>query len=72
MPGLSGGCFDAGTMVTLADGTKKAIEDITTDDYVLSYNTATKTFGESKVTGLFRLNTNQDLVVLNFSDGTEL
>ena len=33
-----GGCIVEGTMITMADGTKKAIEDVHTGDEVLSYD----------------------------------
>ncbi|MBE7018675.1 MAG: hypothetical protein E7413_02205 [Ruminococcaceae bacterium] len=32
------GCFTADTVITMADGTKKAIQDITTEDTILTYN----------------------------------
>ena len=35
-------CFAAGTEITMVDGTKKKIEDISKGDEVLSYNTLTK------------------------------
>ncbi len=36
--GGGGGCFIAGTLVTMGDGAKKAIEDVKVGDQVLSYN----------------------------------
>ncbi len=32
------GCFTADTLITLADGTQKAIKEITTEDRILTYN----------------------------------
>ena len=42
-PGVSnGGCFVAGTKITMADYTEKNIEDIKVGDFVLSYDISTK------------------------------
>ena len=40
--GSKGGCFPAGTLITMADGTKKPIEHIDTTDIVLGF----KKFGQ--------------------------
>jgi hypothetical protein len=56
----------------MADGTLKNIEDITTEDSVLSYNVYDKCFEISKVIRTIKQNNNKDLIVLNFSDGTEV
>lgn len=69
----SSSCFTADTLITLANGSKKAISDITMDDTVLSYNFFT---GEVEETNLALLvNHGEDtypVANLTFSDGTTL
>lgn len=43
-----GSCFPAGTMITMADGTKKPIELVVVGDVVMSYNT----YANEKATGV--------------------
>ena len=50
----------------------KNIEEITTDDYVISYNTEKNCFETSKVLNTIKATTNKELIVLNFSDGTSV
>lgn len=45
-------CFARGTMITLGDGTIKAIENITNKDKILSFNHETGKFDSSKITVL--------------------
>ena len=45
----SGGCLAAGTLITMADGTVKKVEDVTTDDYLLVFNHETGKYEASKV-----------------------
>lgn len=71
-PGLGTLCFDAGTKITLADGSLKNIEDVTTNDSVISYNTEKNCFETSKVVNTIKAATNKELIVLYFSDGTEV
>lgn len=47
--GGGGACFVAGTLVTMADCSHKAIEDITIGDVVLSYDTETHTYVKAEV-----------------------
>src|SRR5262245_9261458 len=53
-PGPGGGCFLAGTRITMADGTKKPIEEIEVGDVVLAYDKAS---GEMKPDPVKRLHT---------------
>ncbi|MCK4634298.1 MAG: right-handed parallel beta-helix repeat-containing protein [Candidatus Aenigmarchaeota archaeon] len=48
-----GGCFLAGTKITMADGNGKNIEDIKIDDYVFSYNLGERKYEKAKVTRTF-------------------
>ena len=61
--GGGGHCFAAGTTITLADGTKKPIEDILPDDWVLSFNPETGETVSARVTRTF---TNDVKILLNF------
>ncbi|MBO0951686.1 Hint domain-containing protein [Fibrella forsythiae] len=45
-------CFGPQSLVTLADGTQKAIVDVREGDLVMSYEAATKTVVTTRVTGL--------------------
>ena len=45
----SGGCLAAGTLITMADGTQKKVEDLTTSDYLLVFNHETGKYEASKV-----------------------
>jgi intein/homing endonuclease len=42
-------CFPAGTKITLADGSEKNIEDLTTDDKLLTYNEKTGILSEGTI-----------------------
>lgn len=53
LPPPPGGCFVAGTLVTLADGTAKVIEDIQVGDMVLSMNVNTHQFVSAEVCEVF-------------------
>ena len=67
----SSGCFAEGTLITLADGTQKPIEEITFEDELLAWDFNTGTYVvtvpsliESYDLGYFRV------INLNFADGT--
>jgi len=66
-----GSCFPAGTMVTMADGTKKAIENVQLGDKVLSYNTYT---GETREGTVLELESpvREGLYTIEFDDGTDI
>ena len=56
--GAGSGCFAEGTQITMADGTKRNIEDIDKGDFVLTIN------GPQKVTNTFIKN-KQDTITIN-------
>jgi len=66
------GCFEAGTKITMADGSLKNIEDIQTGDKVLSYNVYTGTLSTQEVEFPVSLVEPLDNVQLVFNDGTVL
>lgn len=66
-----GNCVSSGTMVTLADGSKKAVEDLTEDDRVLVFNHETGEFEEQGII-FYEADGVDDYNVVNlsFSDGS--
>ncbi|MBO5066462.1 MAG: hypothetical protein J6K51_04430 [Clostridia bacterium] len=66
-------CFTADTFITLADGSKKAISEITSEDTILSYNFFTGEV-EAKAVALLICHGEDTYPVANliFSDGTAL
>jgi len=68
---ISGGCFTAGTKITLEGGTTKNIEDIVEGDEVISFNEATSTIEPKKVVGT-KHPIHNDIVKYHFSNDTEL
>ncbi len=67
------GCFASGTLITLADGTQKPIEELTAEDRILAWDFFTGTLVEEDISLL--VNHGDDLYqvkTLRFSDGTEL
>ena len=64
-------CFPAGTKISLEDGSYKNIEDITTDDVLLTYNNDKKEYGLGKV-GTIRVTTQNKLIHLSTSNGEEI
>lgn len=72
-PAEDGGCFTQDTLITMADGTKKAIRDITAGETVLSYNFFTGEMEETKVSLLVNHGVDTYPVAnLTFCDGTTL
>lgn len=69
----SGACVAKGTLITLADGTQKKVEDLTMDDHLLSFNHIT---GVYESTPLFMVVNHgkhvYDVIRLIFDDDTEL
>ena len=53
-PGPGGGCFLAGTPITMKDGTTKPIETVKVGDKVLSFDFETKQFKPDKVTKVLK------------------
>jgi len=67
----SGGCVAAGTLITLADGTKKKVEELTTDDMLLVFNHETGQLEAANIIFIDSENwTDYEVVNLEFSDGT--
>ena len=67
-----GGCFDAGTKITMADGSVKNIENVMIGDFVLSYNINIQQFIAEKVTGtLIHYNT-INMLDISLEDGSHL
>ena len=65
-------CFIEGTQITLADGSKKAIEDITYDDNLLVWNFYEGKFDVAKPEWIMRPRTASRYNLVKFEDGTEL
>jgi hypothetical protein len=65
-------CLLAGTMISLADGSYKAIEDITYTDSMLSWNFDQGCYAETKAVWIKRGETGSQYNLLTFSDGTTL
>ena len=66
-----GSCVAAGTLITLWDGSKKKVEDITVDDFLLVFNHETGRYDFAKV--LFNdIEPSRDITTINlrFSNGT--
>jgi len=70
--GSSGGCFDTGTKVLMANGKAINIENVKVDDLVMSYNPKTGNMKAVKVNKVFKMNQIRGLVTLTFDDGTTL
>ena len=62
-------CFAAGTLVTMADGTTKPIEEIKIDDKVKSWNEESKELSEANVTEL-KQPSHSDMVIIEFDHTT--
>ena len=65
---LSMCCFNAGTKITMADGTLKNIEDVEIGDYVMSYDLKHKTNYVTRVKGLPKNTNSTDIAILTFSN----
>jgi hypothetical protein len=67
----SSSCITAGTLITLADGTQKKVEDLTMDDVLLVFNHET---GEYEAAGIIFIENDgwkeYNVITLTFSDGT--
>lgn len=62
-------CFPAGTKITLADGTEKNIEELTTDDKLLTYNEKTGELSEGTIGNILKKKEFL-LIQLEAGDGT--
>lgn len=69
----SGGCFADGTLITLADGTQKPIEQIETTDKLRTYNFFTGEYEEQPIALLVNHGyAEYPITNLHYSDGTML
>ena len=67
----SSGCFAEGTLITLADGTQKPIEEITFEDQLLAWDFNTGKYVATVPSLIDRYELSQQNVInLKFSDGT--
>ena len=67
-----GPCLVAGTLMSLANGTQKKIEDITYDDVLTVWNFDLGEQSEARPLWVKRKQTSSAYTLLKFSDGTEL
>ena len=65
-------CFPAGTLISMSDGTKKAIEHITVDDDILVWDFDRGVYAEAKPIWIKVAETSPSYNVLTFSDGSVL
>ena len=70
--GTSGICLLAGTQIALSDGSRKAIEDITYTDKLLSWDFDRGCYAETTALWIKRSETGNQYNLLTFSDGTTL
>lgn len=70
--GKSGICFIKGTMISLSDGTYKAIEDVTYDDMLLVWDFDLGRYAEAKPIWIKVAETESSYNLLTFSDGSTL
>ena len=69
----SNSCVTAGTMVTLADGSQKAVEELTGDEQLLVWNMLTGTFDTAPILFIdFETVAEYEIIELTFSDGTKV
>ncbi len=68
-----GTCFVRGTLVTLADGTKKKVEELLTSDLIRIFNHNTGQFEEGTIAAIVNHGYSYfNVMTLTFSDGTVL
>ena len=70
--GFSGMCLLKGTMISLADGTYKLIEDINNDDLLLTWDFDLGRYAQARPLWIKRVETGTRYNQLTFSDGTVL
>lgn len=72
-PSGDGGCVAEGTLVTLADGSKKPVEKLTGEEMLLAWNLKTGTFDKAKILFIDKdPYKTYETVNLYFSDGTNV
>ena len=67
-----GGCFDAGTKITMANGLIKNIENIQIGDTVMAYNDENQKFEPRIVTKAYIHHNTPAVIDVHFADGTVL
>ena len=70
-PSGGGGCFLPGTLITMADGSKKLIEEISIGDLVMSYDFNSNSLTTDVVSETFKL-TNSDIIEFSLENGESL
>ncbi|MGM9971488.1 MAG: S8 family serine peptidase [Anaeroplasmataceae bacterium] len=69
----SGSCIAEGSKITLADGSKKKVEDLNIDDEVLVWNFKTGKFDSTNLLCIdYDEESIKDVICLKFSDGTKV
>lgn len=69
----SGGCFTPDTLITLADGSQKRIEDVTYDDMLLVWNFNIGAYVTKPASTLINMGEGYfEKITLSFSDGTTI
>lgn len=69
----SSNCVAAGTLITLADGSQKKVEDLTGDELLLVWNLETGTFDAAPIVFIDSdAECEYEIINLIFSDGTEV
>jgi hypothetical protein len=69
----SGTCIADGTLITLADGSQKPVEELTGDELLLVWNLETGSFDIAPIAVNFAESFNDyEIIHLNFSDGTDV
>ncbi len=66
-----GSCFPAGTEISMADGSRKSIEDVKVGDMVIGYNIDTGEFREAEVLQL-ESPVREGLYTIGFEDGSTI
>ena len=68
-----GGCVTPDTLVTLADGTQKRIDEVTYNDQLLVWDFYNGKYAVAPAAIIFNMGTNYyDVLTLNFNDGTSI
>jgi len=64
-------CFPAGTRILLSDGSYKNIEDLTTNDILLTYDNEQRKYGAGTATSI-RVSTQNELIYIVTENGDEI
>ena len=66
------GCVDKNTLVSMSDGSQKAISELSIGDSILSYNLNLKCIEEDIITNVIYKDVDKAWLRLDFSDGSVL